>query len=1400
MGKRGSIPFRGCWASFYFIIMAGTDFNEADLVRIEKLRQEIDRLNERLQEMDRTADPGGFERLLKKIAGLERQAVQAGIEAGIEAGRLGAVLAQSAQESVSATADFDRLGETVLKALGGTAFAAFAKSLVAVRGEFQQLELSFKGVLGSKQKADALMAQVVDVVARTPFDVQQIADGAKQLLSYGVGAEDVSDTLLRLGSVSSGLSVPLDGLVDLYGGIAEQGRLFTADLAQFSSLGIPLAEELAKQFGATEDQVGMLVASGKAGFPEVQQAIGALTGEGSRFYSLMDEQNRTISGQVSNLGDAFGGMLNEIGQAGEGVLSGALGGAMFLVENYQKVGETLLALVGTYGAARAATIAYHALTVSYGVYDVATKELQLAATLKNIGATKAMAVQQAVLNKVMLSNPYVFAAAALAALAFGVYQLATAESEAEKSQRKLQEAVKESEKAALSEQRELARLKGELAATTKGTEEYDRVKNKIVTNYGKYDKNLKDEIEQVGFLDTTYRKLTESIRQSFGARQYEKFRQEQKDSLDETMSENLDEMYQKLTAKWGDEQGSKYYAEIRNALLAGEAVPRHLNNVVYSLYGFWGIMLSKYIRNIRQAQKATEEADRQARVKFGVGKDDGPDGSEAAAVRNKTFWEKQKTDALIALNAIDSKQRALLDAGKSEGVGAGVAGEYRKQAGLLEEAEKELKSYAPKAKGAGEESGDIGLKGRQALHDAILKNQLELEQARLSIIQDGRAKRLKESEDEHKKREEAILKEREALLKKYKDVDKHAGLSDEDEMVFDKRLQLNDGAKISRDKGVEKEYDQELATRAKVLTDVLLTEEERRTAAIRERYAKEREWARQSIKDPVKQSDYLNKVGRAQQHDETFDLLEKYKTHAQKRLAVEEKYERDIKAMRKAGAGAESVALAEKEKQGALDQLDAVIVAKDDQFQRMLGNITRMSLRKLSEALASAKAALDESGPAGDDKKAAADRAKIKAMEAQIAVLRKQGDRKDVSNADKWKDTLGVMEKTRTTVDGMINSFDGLNAATKAALSAASNIAGGVISMIGSIQKLSIVGTEAVKGAERASVVLAIISAAFQVTMALFNLFSKDKKSEQKIQELQKEVESLSKTYGRLGKAIENTYSDEVYGLMDSQQENLRKQQDLLQQQIAEEEGKKKTDQGKIDQWKEQIVDIDQQLADNERKQIEMLAGTGVKNAIDNFADALVEAYAKGEDGAKALGDTTKKMMANAVKESLKKKFLGDAIAEAVAYLGNSMKDGVLSKSEQRRFDDMVQQAGRGFTDAMDKVGYLFEDEGPKEIEDGVTGQLQAAMTEGTANQVLGAINMMNIRTSDILLSDAEHREISRAGFFDVCGILRDAFEVQKRIETNTASTVSGLREGFDRLDVRLGSIEANTKGYNGRG
>lgn len=250
-------------------------------------------------------------------------------------------------------------------AIGGWSIGKFVNQMMQVRGQFQQTEMAFKTMLQSEEKADALMKQLIRTAAVTPFGVEDVTEGAKQLLAFNVAAEDVNKTLIGLGDVAAGMGLNLKDLVMLYGTTIAKGKMDTMDLYQFLNRGIPIADEIAKVMGLDVTnaikEVQKQIKAGKVTSDIFIQAMQSMTAEGSKFGGLMEAQSKTITGQISSIEDAIEQMFNDLGKSQEGVINTGLGVVSTLVENWETVGKVLMTVVAAYGAYKAAVITMIAL-------------------------------------------------------------------------------------------------------------------------------------------------------------------------------------------------------------------------------------------------------------------------------------------------------------------------------------------------------------------------------------------------------------------------------------------------------------------------------------------------------------------------------------------------------------------------------------------------------------------------------------------------------------------------------------------------------------------------------------------------------------------------------------------------------------------------------------------------------------------------------------------------------------------------------------------------------------------------------------------------------------------------------------------------------------------------------
>lgn len=619
---------------------------------------------------------------------------------------------QIEQSGLSIEDLFNRM--TKAAAAFGAGFTAkeLISNIAQVRGEFQQLEVAFKTMLGSEEKANALMQQLVKTAAATPFDLQGVANGAKQLLAYGENVENVNDDLIRLGNIAAGLSQPLGDIVYLYGTTMTQGRLYTQDLNQFTGRGIPMIRELAKQFNVAENKVKGLVEAGKVGFPEVQKVIMSLTNEGGMFYNLMQEQSKTITGQISNIEDAIATMFNEIGKANEGIINDALSGVSYLVENYEKVGRVLLEIVGTYGAYRTAlmvTSSLQALQAS-GITALTAKE---AAHYGWLVLTKKA---QDALNLSMLKNPYVLAAAAVAGLAYGIYKLATAETETERAVRKTNEALEAQEN------------------------HYESIKNKA----SELSNTLSNESKSIEERFIAYRQLQRLMPEVFQNMDWETAKRKTNAELIKLETDELLRQ-QRIGLKTKVVMSQQKIQGLENSIIKTDNRGGYTGALKEDLSA-----ARKELEIYTKALEDFEKADEQAKKE-----------SEKPVIFNKKYWEGQKKEAEDALNSIASSQKKLLDAGKFEGIDASVIKSYKDNTKKLKEAEKELKVYDSSSKR--KSAANKQKKEQQKTAEELLSLRRQNQQAEINLMKEGTEKKLKQIDIDYQKELDAIKKQEKEL-------------------------------------------------------------------------------------------------------------------------------------------------------------------------------------------------------------------------------------------------------------------------------------------------------------------------------------------------------------------------------------------------------------------------------------------------------------------------------------------------------------------------------------------------------------------------------------------------------------------------------------------------------------
>lgn len=1331
--------------------------------------------------------------------------------------------------------------ETTMKRISGAMagfFAAgqlknFAIKVAHVRGEFQQLEIAFNTMLGSKQKADALMQQLIKTAATTPFSMSEVAQSAKQLLAYGVEGEKVNGTLIRLGDIAAGLSIPLGDLTYLYGTTMVQGRMYTQDLNQFLNRGIPLIDELAKQFGVTKDKVRELVEQGKVGFPEVEKAIISLTSEGGRFYGLTEALSKSITGQLSNLEDEIEQMFNEIGKSSEGFISSSIRAVASVVEHWRTIGAVILTTTATYGIYKGALIAVNVVQAIHNrLLQEAALQKKLAA-MQNIVLSDAEAMAAAKttllstamrsLKATIASNPLglILTVVAAATTAFMIFKEKT------DAVRKAQEGLnKIKEEAAMKASEEETKINLLVKAAKNEKLTLDQRKravqklNSIIPNYnaqldattGKYRANAKALSSYLSQLQRKY--------ELEGAKGYLRELGRKKVEAKANYQEEVNKANNIAKEPVSNKPRIFYSAsEVAGYNAAGGEVG--LRKI--TVESMKAQALKKYTKVIKALDEETG-----AIIKL-YGTDLQKDAVKGTAIPNTN-----QTPTTVKSRKRGRKTKAATG-GSSRGDSKTKADEERKRIEEeIKERDKAIKEYKEKVEKQNEEA------------------ELEIRQKQIELKQDGYEKQRQQIQlnydklrYENKKREKQMIEE----LKEDK---------------FNKWMKKNPKAS----KKQQEDYKESLQ-----VTKSDLTEQQQQQLKQYEDIAND--YKIKANKEALKQI-LKDTEGYEQQRA---DVIEKYNQK------IEQLYQHDDKGQRIKdeqgkdtfikGASNTNVEELEYNRDNDLAAIDEQFAQRQEEFQAWCDEIANASIEKLKEILDEAEEELkklekDKSKGAVSEKQLAVARAK--ATKARQA-LNKANARAKLNpgkrSVKEWQDLYKTLNECAGSFKEIGNAVGGtvgkiLSAAGQIATSTLSMI-NGIVTLVqmssGAMTATAATASTAIQTVEKASVILTIISAALQVAMMIANMLSgdggKEKEKEERIKYLQGEIDNLqwelehrdivriqkergeaydlvikkmketqqemtkdtkfahkqksllgkfleslciyqwkseklaqrsaeriAKAYLEIGYAATKAFGKEKYEDTSEQLKNIANQQILLKKQIDAElntDSKGGSDYSKIDEWKKKMAELQAKASEIIDKAVEDIVGGTSDEIADKLGDAFISAFKEGEDAAKAWGDKVKDIVTDILKHMLVQEYL----QKPMAGIFDKYKKKWYTDDGKFKGFDVVRESMTDFAHDLnmqkDNFNTIFNAL-PQEIKSFFTSEdkekREASQGKGIATASQESVDELNGRITAIQ------------------GHTYNINENVKLMQQNTANLLVSV-QNIERNTERLAAIEANIKGMN---
>ncbi len=839
--------------------------------------------------------------------------------------------------------------QTLLK--GATAYftlqgaQSFISQMVAVRSQFQQLEISFGTMLKSKEKANELMAQLTDLAAKTPFGLEEVSEGAKRLLAFQIPAQEVTETLRRMGDVASGLGVPMGQLIHVYGQVKAQGKLMTNDLYQFMNAGIPIIAELSKVVGKSETEIKDMVSAGKIGFTEIQAVIKNMTNEGGLFYNLMAEQSKSLGGQISNLKDNFDQMLNEIGKASEGIVSGAIKGVSFLVENYETIGKLIAGLIVSYGTYRTALIATAAVQQVVAARTAGMTVAEMAHYTWLVLVEKA----QKLLNLTMLANPYALAAAALVGLAAALWSLKeSTDANAEATERHNQ---LRKEQANLIDD-EKNRISGLISTIQDETKSWDE-RNKaflalksstggVLDKYTSLNQVLREMSQVLKDLNGRYETMNENMSRDAIGKTQEAIKAKESQIEKLVKMQASDSRIAMSTQREIDRlkrevERDKLVLQKQQNVVVGIDVSQFAN----SLNGKSKAELDRIRKQINDAYNIKKSPSVGSNFKI---TDDiqNPflkyDFNELGRF-NQAYKEHikmieqaktQTTDFVAKKNEILALQKQINEAEARNKKGTNISTEElneldekrAKLKGLIDEYKQGTgidlsQKNTPKTKATKPELPTFDTEKAQRDHNRQIQDDLfAREESRIKIMQDGADKRFAIIQLEYDKQEEEIRRRSEDQLAAFIETQK---------------------AEAEAQGKWKKGQDFDTNTEAINAEKARLAENEKTLLADNAEYQ------------------------RMQQEQVYKDLLEKYQTYTDQRKAIEEKYNADIAALQaKLGSDAPQVKKAQDEKARELKKLDILYKKEGTAIAKLFDNLRKKTVKEIRQTITDAEAEIDQ--------------------------------------------------------------------------------------------------------------------------------------------------------------------------------------------------------------------------------------------------------------------------------------------------------------------------------------------------------------------------------------------------------------------------------------------------------
>lgn len=510
--------------------------------------------------------------------------------------------------------------------------------------------------------------------------------------------------------------------------------------------------------------------------------------------------------------------------------------------------------------------------------------------------------------------------------------------------------------------------------------------------------------------------------------------------------------------------------------------------------------------------------------------------------------------------------------------------------------------------------------------------------------------------------------------------------------------------------------------------------------------------------------------------NEDYDaLVEEYKTYQQKCADISAQYDEKI-ALATQQNNEELVTKLQEAKENALSELTLDEIMSSDTFTELFGNLDTLTVSEmigLRNKLESEWAKLNLS-----PKELEALRDRLEEVNNQIQTknpFKALADAikryKETQDKDLKKGALkDIFEDAASSINLVKDSFDAVTGAL-------SNM--GLVSDEATQQVLGDISNMMSSAAQIASgTPQGIIQGTVGLISSAFDLFNfRDRKLEKQIKKHANSLKQLQRVYDEIERSVDKALGNEKFSMQKDSIENMKQQQKELAAMADAERAKKKTDQGKVDEYENQIIELRHQIEDTVQSMRDDIVGSTAADIAAELGSAFIEAFAAGENAAEAFRNKANEVVKNIIQNMLIKKLLEEPVGRIIDKYASKWVD---DDGNFAGFDAVINSAGKmgdelaalssGFAKAMESLPDEIKNQFIEEADPttSLSGAIKGASQE--------SIDLLAGQTNAVRVNQVQEIEILRQQLIHLANIdgkLSVSNRHLEQIEKNTSGSAS---------------------------